>query len=72
MNPYTVAELHELSKAILEAGPGSFVVKRVLQRVEAGELSVKDATELLRRRDLTPNPCQLFEYRLRSGGARSW
>ena len=36
MNPYTVAELHELSLAILEAGLDSFIVRRTLDRVETG------------------------------------
>ena len=48
------------SEAFIKAGPSSFVVRRVLQRVEAGELTVREATELLRRRDLTPNSLSAF------------
>lgn len=45
----TVPELHTLSEAVVEAGPRSFLVWRVLDRLEAGELSVREATEVLER-----------------------
>jgi len=39
-----VKELHALSWAIIEAGFDGFTVRRVLQRVEKGELNVVEAT----------------------------
>lgn len=47
----TVKELHSLSEAIIEAGLRSFIVRRVLDRLEAGELSVREATEVLERQN---------------------
>ena len=45
----TVTELAALSEPIIEAGVRSFTVRRVLQRIEAGELSVAEATAWLRQ-----------------------
>ena len=47
MKPWTVAEMHELARAIVAAGD-SFWVRRVLQRLERGELTISDATRALR------------------------
>ena len=49
MSRYSVAELHEPSEAILEAGPGSFTVRRILDRLDRREINIQEATVLLRR-----------------------
>ena len=42
-----VHELHKLTLLIVEAGD-CFVIRRTLQRLEAGELTLMEAVELLR------------------------
>jgi hypothetical protein len=43
---WTVAEMHELARAIAMAGD-SFKVRRMLQRLERGEVTIPFATESL-------------------------
>lgn len=45
----SIRDLHALSEAIVQAELRSFLVRRVLARLEAGELSVREATEMLER-----------------------
>ena len=47
LEPMTVAEIHELSKAIVAAGGDCFIVRRTLQRLEAGEITIERAIEAL-------------------------
>jgi hypothetical protein len=48
MKPWTVAEMHELAQAIIEAGD-SFYCRRLLDRLERGELGVIEVAAALRR-----------------------
>jgi hypothetical protein len=54
MESWTVAEMHELARAIVAAGD-SFYVRRVLQRLERGELKLCDALRALRSSRLPPS-----------------
>ncbi len=47
MGPVNIPELYELA-TLLSASP-DFVVRRILQRIERGELSVEQAIDLLSR-----------------------
>ena len=54
----SVHELHQLSQLIVEIGD-SFVVRRMLQRLETKELTLQEAIVLLRSRELPDSaaPC---------------
>lgn len=45
---WSVAQIHELSKAIVAAGGDCFLVRRTLQQLEAEELTISEATAILR------------------------
>jgi hypothetical protein len=47
MEPWTVAEMHELALAIVAAGD-TFTTRRTLRRIERGELTVSAATARIR------------------------
>jgi len=46
-----VHELHQLSLLIVEIG-GCFMIRRTMQRLEAGELTLQEAIVLLSSREL--------------------
>jgi hypothetical protein len=52
----TVSERIAFWRAVVEAGVGSFLVRRTLQRVERGELGIRDALRLLRHALPSPSP----------------
>ena len=47
MERWSIQELHQLSQLIVEIGD-SFVIRRMLQRIEAKELNLRKAIVLLR------------------------
>jgi hypothetical protein len=48
MKAWTVFEMHELAQAIIAAGD-SFYCRRVLQRLDRGELVLADVVRLIRQ-----------------------
>ena len=55
MGKSTVTELRKLSYAILDAEYRSFIVKRTLQRLDSGEITIEEAVSILRERPVTEN-----------------
>ena len=49
MERWRVEDLMDLAGAVYKAGLSSFVVRRAVQRLERGEISVAQAVSLIRR-----------------------
>ena len=56
-----VHELHQLSQLIVEIGD-CFMVRRALDRLEAKELTLKEAIVLLRSDPAAPSTCGVSPY----------
>lgn len=50
MERWRVEDLLELARAAYGVGLGSFVIRRTVQRLERGEISVSDAISLIAAR----------------------